>query len=204
MLTETTPPDAEAARRRRPDLPLAAGSRCASRCSPPASSSSDSRRSACSCRCLPTTPFLLVAAACFARSSPRFYRALLGNRVFGPLIRDWREHRAVPLRAKMLAITAIALVLGSTIVFSVPSFRPRASDSRRSASRLCIWLWRQPTRAPELEGPDQRRSGDRRSRRARAASRRSAASRSGASCTFWFAVYASSSSAKSSTRRGTL
>jgi len=101
---------------------------------------------------LPTTPFLLVAAACFARSSPRFYRALLGNRVFGPLIRDWREHRAIPLRAKWMAITAIALVLGSTILFSIRHPAPRAGLAAFGAG-LCFWLWRLPTRAPEAQEP---------------------------------------------------
>mgnify|MGYP001828640502 CR=1 FL=1 len=68
---------------------------------------------------LPTVPFLLVAAACFARSSARFYQWLLSNRVFGPLIQDWRETRTIPLRAKISAIAAIALVGGSSVLFFV-------------------------------------------------------------------------------------
>jgi uncharacterized membrane protein YbaN (DUF454 family) len=68
---------------------------------------------------LPTVPFLLVAAACFARSSARFYQWLLSNRLFGPLIRDWRETRTIPLRAKLSAIAAIALVGGSSVLFYV-------------------------------------------------------------------------------------
>ncbi len=99
---------------------------------------------------LPTTPFLLVAAACFARSSPRFYRALLGNRVFGPLIRDWREHRAVPLRAKLMAISAIVLVLGSSVLFAVSHPAPRVGLASFGAG-LCIWLWRLPTRTAETQ-----------------------------------------------------
>jgi uncharacterized membrane protein YbaN (DUF454 family) len=68
---------------------------------------------------LPTVPFLLVAAACFARSSTRFYRWLLSNRLFGPLIRDWRETRTIPLRAKLSAITLVALVGGSSVLFYI-------------------------------------------------------------------------------------
>jgi uncharacterized membrane protein YbaN (DUF454 family) len=64
-------------------------------------------------------PFLLVAAACFARSSARFYQWLLSNRVFGPLIQDWRETRTIPLRAKVSAIAAVALVGGSSVLFFV-------------------------------------------------------------------------------------
>jgi len=68
---------------------------------------------------LPTTPFLLLAAACFARSSERFYAWLLDNRVFGPLIRDWRAHRAIPRHAKRVAIAAIVVALGSSTIFAV-------------------------------------------------------------------------------------
>ena len=53
---------------------------------------------------LPTTPFLLLAAACFARGSARLEAWLLSDPVFGPLIKDFREHRAVPLRAKVVAL----------------------------------------------------------------------------------------------------
>lgn len=153
MLTETTPPDAKPVVVADPNLPLlpgplrvallAAGFACVGLAA-----------LGVFLPLLPTTPFLLVAAACFARSSPRFYRALLGNRVFGPLIRDWREHRAVPLRAKLLAITAITLVLGSTILFSVPIPAVQIGLAAFGVG-LCIWLWRLPTRAPEPAGPAQ-------------------------------------------------
>ncbi|MEZ6016654.1 MAG: YbaN family protein [Planctomycetota bacterium] len=53
---------------------------------------------------LPTTPFLLLAAACFARGSARLEAWLLSDPVFGPLIRQFREHRTVPRRAKVLAL----------------------------------------------------------------------------------------------------
>ncbi len=60
---------------------------------------------------LPTTPFLLVAAACFAKSSPRLYNKLLANKVFGPMIRDWQEHRSMPRKAKRIALLSIALAV---------------------------------------------------------------------------------------------
>ena len=66
---------------------------------------------------LPTVPFLLVAAACFARSSSHFYRWLLANRLFGPMIRDWRETRSIPLRGKVSAIALVVLVGGSSVLF---------------------------------------------------------------------------------------
>ncbi|WP_456417113.1 YbaN family protein [Thiolapillus sp.] len=68
---------------------------------------------------LPTTPFLLLAAACFANSSPRFHHWLLNLRVFGPLIRNWQETRSIPKRAKLLAILTIVLVGGTSVVFFI-------------------------------------------------------------------------------------
>jgi uncharacterized protein len=53
---------------------------------------------------LPTTPFLLLAAACFIRSSDRLYQWLIHNRWFGSYIRNYREHGAIPLRAKVIAL----------------------------------------------------------------------------------------------------
>ncbi len=58
---------------------------------------------------LPTTPFLLVAAACFAKSSPRMHKMLLDNKVFGPLIYHWEESRSIPKRAKVIALLSIVL-----------------------------------------------------------------------------------------------
>jgi uncharacterized membrane protein YbaN (DUF454 family) len=60
---------------------------------------------------LPTTPFLLVATACFAKSSPRFHQKLLDNKVFGPLITNWRETRSIPKKAKVIALLSIAVTM---------------------------------------------------------------------------------------------
>lgn len=57
---------------------------------------------------LPTTPFLLLAAGLFARSSPRFETWLLNHRIFGEPIRRWRRNGAIAPRAKALAVTMIA------------------------------------------------------------------------------------------------
>lgn len=62
---------------------------------------------------LPTTPFILLAAWCFARSSPRFHAWLLYRSWFGTYIRHWQQHRALPpgvkLRAMLLIICTFAL-----------------------------------------------------------------------------------------------
>ena len=61
---------------------------------------------------LPTTPFLLLAAACFVRSSPRLYHWLIHHRWFGKYIRYYREYRAIPLRAKVVALALLWGVIG--------------------------------------------------------------------------------------------
>ena len=66
---------------------------------------------------LPTTIFLLLAAACFARGSERFYDWLLGHRHFGPMVRDWQAHRTIPRRAKRKALLLILLTFTVTIGF---------------------------------------------------------------------------------------
>lgn len=68
---------------------------------------------------LPTTPFLLLAAACFFRSSDRLYAWLLRHRWFGPYIRNYREHRAVTLRAKLLCLALLWATIGCSAVFAV-------------------------------------------------------------------------------------
>lgn len=58
---------------------------------------------------LPTTPFLLIAAGCFARSSPRLEAWLLSHRRFGPLLAAWRERGAIPRSGKLLSTAGMTL-----------------------------------------------------------------------------------------------
>lgn len=69
---------------------------------------------------LPTTPFMLLAAACYARASVRFYNWLLNNRLFGPTILDWQRYRSIPYRVKWTAIILMGVTLCISIVFFVP------------------------------------------------------------------------------------
>lgn len=68
---------------------------------------------------LPTTPILLLAAFCFARSSERLHRWLLERPVVGPVISDWEQYRVIERRPKLLASTLI-VVLMSYPVFVQP------------------------------------------------------------------------------------
>ena len=70
---------------------------------------------------MPTTVFLLIAAYFFARSSPRFYNWLMNHKQFGRFIRDWRAGLGIPLKAKITAVTLIALTIGSSAIFFVPN-----------------------------------------------------------------------------------
>ncbi len=71
---------------------------------------------------LPTTPFLLLAAFCYARSSERFYRWLLYNRWFGEYIRNYREGRGIPLREKVLTLIALWATIGFTALYVMTSW----------------------------------------------------------------------------------
>lgn len=64
---------------------------------------------------LPTTPFVLLAAACFARSSPRFHERLRENRFVGLYLRQWQRERTVPRAAKRKAYGLIVLSFSLSI-----------------------------------------------------------------------------------------
>ncbi|MFJ1251377.1 YbaN family protein [Cupriavidus sp. CuC1] len=94
---------------------------------------------------LPTTPFVLLAAACFARGSERFHARLLAHPRFGPPVRDWQAHRSIPLRAKQLAIGMMWLSMGATAWL----MRERSLASLTLvaiAAAVSAWLLWLPTR----------------------------------------------------------
>ena len=68
---------------------------------------------------LPTTPFLLLAAICYARSSKRFYNWLMTNRWCGAYIRNYREGRGIPLKQKVLTILLLWLTIGYAAWFVI-------------------------------------------------------------------------------------
>lgn len=68
---------------------------------------------------LPTTPFVLLAAFAFARSSDRWHAWLRTHRVFGPIIENWRAHGAISRRAKIVGVTSMVGVFGLSLALNV-------------------------------------------------------------------------------------
>lgn len=68
---------------------------------------------------LPTTPFLILAASCFAKSSKKWYQWLINNKQFGPAIRDWEEHRAISKKSRYTALSMVFLFGGYSVFFAL-------------------------------------------------------------------------------------
>ncbi|MEM9197674.1 MAG: YbaN family protein [Pseudomonadota bacterium] len=88
---------------------------------------------------LPTVPFMLLAAFCFARSSPRFHDWLLAHRTFGPQIVAWRDHGAIPRRAKWIATVSIAAAFSISLLLGVALQYIVAQALVLSVVTLFIW-----------------------------------------------------------------
>ncbi|NVJ99250.1 MAG: YbaN family protein [Alphaproteobacteria bacterium] len=71
---------------------------------------------------LPTTPFLLIAAVCFARSSPRLHRWLTAHSYLGSLIKNWEQYGAIDRRTKVCALTVMILTPAITALFDPPTW----------------------------------------------------------------------------------
>lgn len=99
---------------------------------------------------LPTTPFILLAAACFARGSERFHRHLLAHRIAGPIVREWEEHRSMPPGVKAWAFALMFVSFGVSLLL-VPSAWHRLM-LLAIAAVLAFFLWRVPVRAPGANG----------------------------------------------------
>lgn len=93
---------------------------------------------------LPTTPFILLAAACFARGSEHFHRKLLENRIAGPIIREWRLYRSIPRRVKRWVYFLMTLSFGSSILI-VPEPWQKFMLLAIGAT-LFFFIWRIPER----------------------------------------------------------
>lgn len=99
---------------------------------------------------LPTTPFVLLAAACFARGSEDFHRRLLAHRIAGPIVREWEEHRSMPPGVKPWAFGLMFVSFGISMLL-VPAAWHRLM-LLGIAAVLSFFLWRVPVRGKGAAG----------------------------------------------------
>ena len=98
---------------------------------------------------LPTTPFVLLAAACFAKASPRLHHWLLSQRHLGPMVRDWESNRSLPLKIKWLSSS----LMGVMVCLSAWQLqhRPWAAVAVLALGAVgAVVVWRIPTRGKEI------------------------------------------------------
>ena len=98
---------------------------------------------------MPTTPFLLLAAACFVRSSKRFYIWLVTHRWLGPLIRDYLDGSGIPLKAKVYAIGSMWIGAGISC-WLVPHLYARLFVLT-SVSLVSLYILKQKTQPPRTQ-----------------------------------------------------
>lgn len=95
---------------------------------------------------LPSTPFVLLAAWCFARSSPMLHRRLRQHRLFGPALRDWQAGRGVSRGAKVAAVVSITLTFTLSFVFVVEQTSLRIALSVFAIGLITFLLTRPTSR----------------------------------------------------------
>ncbi len=94
---------------------------------------------------LPTTPFVLLAAACYAQASPRLHQWMLNHRWIGPMLRDWERDRSLTRRSKTVAVLSMAVMVS----LSIWSFRGRVAVQLVLLATAAVGAWvvlRLPTR----------------------------------------------------------
>jgi uncharacterized membrane protein YbaN (DUF454 family) len=99
---------------------------------------------------VPTVPFMLLAAFCFARSSDRLHDWLVTHPRFGPAIQDWRDYKAIGRRGKKLATWSVAAAFFASVFFGAPAWALGAQAM--TLSLVMLFIWTRP------EGPQEARA----------------------------------------------
>jgi uncharacterized membrane protein YbaN (DUF454 family) len=94
---------------------------------------------------LPTTPFLLLSAACYLRSSERMHKWLLGNRWFGEYIRNYQEGKGIPMKTKMFAMVMLWVAIICSAIFALDEILVAQVALLLIAFGVSIHLIRLPT-----------------------------------------------------------
>lgn len=93
---------------------------------------------------LPTTPFVLLAAFAFSKSSERFHQWLLNHKLFGPLILDWQQNGVIKPQVKRLATFSIIIMLGLSF-YLLPVPKPVVLGICFTVSLVLIFIWTRPS-----------------------------------------------------------
>jgi len=96
---------------------------------------------------VPTVPFLILAAFAGGKGWPALERWLLGHPTYGPHIRSWRQHGAVPMRAKVIATLMMCVSATGLLVFGVPKWAIVTVGVVLAC--VLMWLWTRPN-PPQL------------------------------------------------------
>lgn len=94
---------------------------------------------------LPTTPFVLLAAYCFSRSSRRFHQMLINNRLFGPMIRDWENDGVIPLKVKWISSSMMLLMISYPVLIKQLPWWADAGMIVTAFISL-MYIWTRPSR----------------------------------------------------------
>jgi hypothetical protein len=94
---------------------------------------------------MPTTPFALLAAYCFSKSSPKLHQWILSRPVLGPLIKDWESSGIIRPRAKVMATLMMSLLFGYALFF-VPVANWIRIIVASSGIAVLVFIWTRPSR----------------------------------------------------------
>ena len=97
---------------------------------------------------LPTTPFAILAAWCFSKSSERWHQWLLNHKVFGPTIREWERDGVINSRAKTLASSMNVLLFSYTLIFVNVSIVIKSVVTSIGVGVL-VFIWTRPSKAKQ-------------------------------------------------------